>query len=49
MKWHIALGIVSMIAVIVVLSGIAITEQDRMESFTDSYQSRQIEFGALLF
>lgn len=49
MKWHIALGIVSMVAVIVVLSGIAITEQDRMESFTDSYQSRQIEFGALLF
>ena len=49
MKWHIALGIVSMVVVIVVLSIIAVTEQDRMASFTRSYKSRQIEFGALLF
>lgn len=49
MKWHIALGIVSLVAVIAVLSFVAVTEQDRMESFTRSYQSRQVEFGALLY
>ena len=49
MKWHIALGIVGIIVVIAVLSFVAITDQDRMASFTRSYHSRQIEFGALLF
>jgi mono/diheme cytochrome c family protein len=49
MKWHTALGIVSIVAVVVVLSIVAVTEQDRMASFTRSYQSRQVEFGALLY
>lgn len=49
MKWHIALGIVSVVAVIAILSFVALTEQDRMASFSRSYESRQIEFGALLF
>jgi mono/diheme cytochrome c family protein len=49
MKWHIALGIVSFVAVVVVLSIVAVTEQDRMASFTRSYNSRRIETGAMLF
>lgn len=49
MKWHIAVGIISIVAVVVVLSIVAVTEQERMTSFTRSYHSRQIEFGATLF
>lgn len=49
MKWHIALGTVSIVAVVVILSIVAVSEQDRMASFTSSYHSRQIEFGAALF
>lgn len=49
MKWHIALGILGVVALVVVVSFVALTEQDRMASFSRSYESRRIEFGALLF
>lgn len=49
MKWHVALGIVAIVAVVGVLVFVAVTEQDRMASFTRSYHSRQVEVGALIF
>jgi mono/diheme cytochrome c family protein len=49
MKWHIALGLGSIFVLLAVLGYVAINEQDRMENFTVSYESRQIERGASLF
>ena len=49
MRWHIALGTVAVVVLIGVLSYVAITETQRMESFTRAYDSRRIEVGAALF
>lgn len=49
MRLTIALGIFSFLVLVIIVGFIAATEQDRMESFTQSYQSRQIETGAALF
>lgn len=49
MKWQIALGALSVAAMIVVLAIVGIGEPSRMAEFTSSYQARQIETGALIF
>lgn len=49
MKWHIALGSVFIVIAIGLLGYVALGEQERMETFTRSYHSRQIEKGASLF
>jgi mono/diheme cytochrome c family protein len=49
MKWQIVLGTVSILALVFVLSFIALNEEARMADFTQSYQARQIETGAALF
>ena len=49
MKWHILIGLAGIGAVVVLLGIMAVNEPARMESFTQSYRSRQIEEGAKLF
>jgi mono/diheme cytochrome c family protein len=49
MRWHIALGTVAVVVIVVVLAYVAITETARMESFTNAYDSRRIEVGAALY
>lgn len=49
MRWHIALGSVCIVIAIGLLGYVALGEQERMQSFTRSYNSRQIEKGAGLF
>ena len=49
MKLTVVLGTLSFFVLVIAIVFIAANEQDRMESFTQSYQSRQIETGAALF
>ena len=49
MKWHILIGFLTAGAAIVLLGIIALNEPVRMESFSRSYHSRQIEEGARMF
>ena len=49
MKWQIALGTLSVVAMVIVLAIVAVGEPRRMADFTTSYQARQIETGALIF
>lgn len=49
MKWQIALGALSVVAMIIVLAVVGVGEPRRMADFTTSYQARQIETGALIF
>lgn len=49
MRWHIALGTLGIVVSGILLAVIGINEPDRMESFTRSYQSRQIEIGATIY
>ncbi len=49
MRWHIALGTVAVVVLIGALAYVGINEPARMESFTQSYDSRRIEVGAALF
>ena len=49
MTWRVILGTVSIILTTILFGYVAITEQDRMEDFTASYTSRQIESGGALF
>jgi mono/diheme cytochrome c family protein len=48
-KWHIALGTLGIVLLVGLLTLVAIGEQDRMSSFTRSYNSRLVEVGAALF
>lgn len=49
MKWYIALGTFCLIILVGLLIYVGIGEQERMVSFSRSYQSRQIEVGAALY
>jgi mono/diheme cytochrome c family protein len=49
MRWHIALGTLSVLVLVAVFGYVAIGEQQRMEAFTEAYDARQIETGATLF
>jgi mono/diheme cytochrome c family protein len=49
MKWHIAIGTISLVVLTGLLAIVAVGEQERMQSFTVSYESRRIEAGAALF
>jgi cytochrome c2 len=49
MKWHIAIGTISLVVLVGLLVIVAVGEQERMQSFTVAYESRQIEAGAALF
>ncbi len=49
MTWRVILGTVSMVLTVILLGFVAVTEQSRMESFTEAYKARQIEAGAALF
>lgn len=49
MKWHIVVGFLAAGAVVVLLGMVAISEPSRMESFSRSYHSRQVEEGAEIF
>ena len=49
MKWHILIGFLTAGAAVVLLGIIALNEPVRMESFSRSYHSRQIEEGARIF
>lgn len=49
MKWYILVGMGAMVVAVVILAVMGINEQDRMESFTRSYDSRRIEEGATIF
>ena len=49
MKWHILVGFLTAGAAVVLLGIIALNEPVRMESFSRSYHSRQVEEGARLF
>jgi mono/diheme cytochrome c family protein len=49
MKWHIALGTVSVVLLVGLLALVGFSEQSRMASFTRAYESRQIEAGAALY
>jgi mono/diheme cytochrome c family protein len=49
MRWHISLGTVAVVVLVGVLGYVAINEPTRMQSFTQAYDSRQIEVGAALF
>jgi len=48
-KWHILIGFLTAGAAVVLLGIIALNEPVRMESFSRSYHSRQIEEGARIF
>ena len=49
MTWRVILGTLSLVVTMVVLGYVAVTEQDRMVSFTKAYEARQVEVGAALF
>jgi mono/diheme cytochrome c family protein len=49
MRWHIALGTLSVLVLVAVFGYIGIGEQERMQAFTEAYDARQIETGGLLF
>lgn len=49
MKWHILVGFLSAGAAVLLLGIIALNEPVRMETFAQSYHSRQIEEGARIF
>ena len=49
MRWHIALGTLSVLILVAVFGYIAVGEQSRMQAFTEAYDARQIETGAALF
>ena len=49
MKWHILIGFLTAGAAVVLLGIIALNEPVRMESFSRSYHSRQVEEGARIF
>lgn len=49
MKWYLVVGMGAMAAAAVVLAIMGIGEPQRMENFTRSYNSRQIEEGAAIF
>jgi mono/diheme cytochrome c family protein len=48
-KWHILVGFLTAGAAVLLLGIIALNEPARMESFSRSYHSRQIEEGARIF
>jgi mono/diheme cytochrome c family protein len=49
MKWHIAIGTISLVVIVGLLAIVAVGEQERMQTFTIGFESRQIEAGAALF
>ncbi len=49
MTWRVIVGTVSVVLTMMLLGFVAVTETDRMASFTRSYGSRQIEDGAAIF
>jgi mono/diheme cytochrome c family protein len=49
MTWRVIVGTVSVVLTMILLGFVAVTETDRMASFTRSYGSRQIENGAAIF
>lgn len=48
MVWRVTLGTFSIVLTMVVLGFVAVTEQDRMASFTTAYDARRVEAGARL-
>jgi mono/diheme cytochrome c family protein len=49
MTWRVIVGTLSLMVTMIVLGFVAVTEQDRMASFTRAYESRRIEVGAAIF
>lgn len=49
MTWRVIVGTLSLMITMIALGFVAVTEQDRMASFTTAYASRQIEYGGALF
>ncbi len=49
MIWRIILGTVSLVLTTMLLGYVAVTESDRMQSFSVAYEKRSIENGAALF
>jgi mono/diheme cytochrome c family protein len=49
MTWRVIVGTLSLMVTMIVLGLVAVTEQDRMASFTRAYESRRIEVGAAIF
>jgi len=49
MRWHIALGTLSVLLLVAVFGYLAVGEQTRMQAFTEAFDARQIETGATLF
>jgi mono/diheme cytochrome c family protein len=49
MTWRIIVGTISVVVTMVLLGYVAVTEQDRMASFSAAYAARDIENGGLMF
>ncbi|MGH2520868.1 MAG: c-type cytochrome [Anaerolineales bacterium] len=49
MTWRVIVGTVTVVLTMILFGYVAVTETDRMASFTNAYDSRQIENGAALF
>ncbi len=49
MTWRVLVGTVAIVIGMLTLGYVAITEQDRMASFTTSYEARNVETGAALY
>lgn len=49
MTWRVIVGTISIVGTMILLGLVAVTEQDRMTSFTRAYDSRKIEAGAAIF
>lgn len=49
MIWRVLVGTVSLLIGMLTLGYVAITEQDRMASFSTSYEARRIEAGAAIY
>lgn len=49
MTWRVLVGTVAIVIGMLTLGYVAITEQDRMASFTTSYEARNVEAGAAIY
>ena len=49
MTWRVIVGTLSLMVTMIVLGFVAVTEQDRMASFTRAYESRKVEVGGAIF
>jgi mono/diheme cytochrome c family protein len=49
MTWRVIVGTLSLVATMILLGFVAVTEPDRMASFSNSYNARKVETGAALY